>query len=180
MLADGVKLVSVRVYQNTQHMPFLFIQKCAASALSSQLRGNAVTVPLKDYEGPLAVMWRNPADRLESAYRMFFQKPDLLMDRNIPEPQMGFDAWAHKVMDQKDSERDLHVASMTYQSTAFRTKGFMPTRVYSWDFAQVALDYGVPGIDVRNATDKRWPLYWSQDLYDRHLVEYSDDWRTWG
>ena len=167
---------SVWLWQDGRR-PFLYIQKCGSSAIGSQVPGLGHTMPLKDYEGPLSVMWRNPKDRMESAYRMFYDRREMAVTRNLPDMDLGFTQWVHEVLQQPDADRDLHVATMTAQAT--RGGVFKPTVVYRWDFAQVAADYGVSVIDTRNPSDHRIPTVWGPGLLDAHREAYAADWQRW-
>jgi hypothetical protein len=177
--------VSVRVWQARDGItPFLYLQKCASSSIELRLRqkygsGTSRNVPLGEYEGPLAVMWRNPAERLESAYRMFQERPEMGKTRDSALPRadkMPFPDWVTRVLKIPDEDRDLHIASMSRQSS---TDGvFRPTKVYLWDFEQLEADYGVE-FDVRNASDHRIPTPWPYGQARDHHLAYEADWEVW-
>lgn len=164
------------------HPAFLFIQKNASTSISEAMRKvygpRARNVTIERYDGrPIAVMWRNPAQRLESAYRMFFHRPILCQDRNIPPAhRLPFDTWAWKVLDMPDSERDLHVAQQTRQATD-KNGIFMPTVVYRWNFARLMADYGL-ALDRRNESHDV-QTEWTEALVQRHKIAYADDWEQW-
>jgi hypothetical protein len=172
--------MSVRIFQDPKYVPFLYIQKCASSCLSGMFRFQGENIPLADYEGPLAVMWRNPKDRLESAYRMFRDRPEMGKTRDHAVPRadlMDFEPWAYQVLDKDPMKRDLHVASQTRCATD-KNGIFKPTVIYKWDFKQIEADYGVT-LTRRNESNRRIPTEWTPELLEAHRLAYAADWRVW-
>ena len=174
--------MSVRVWAHDESIvPFLYMQKCASTSIEEALRkkhGHGKPVPLRDYDGPLACMWRDPGERLESAYRMFRERPEMGKTRDHAVPRadhMDFEEWAWGVLEKHDATRDLHVASQYRQATV--DGRFKPTVIFKWDFAALGDAYGVT-LDRRNVSSHA-PTVWSPELILAHATHYEADWLVW-
>ena len=167
---------------------FLYIQKNASTCISEGMRKRYGPRATNTHIGcantwgkPLAVMWRHPGERLESAYRMFRERPDMAKDRNSKLPmadRMDFATFAMSVCrDWDDAGRDLHVATQAGQCTD-NYGIFMPTKVYRWDFEAISRDSEIV-LDRRNESNARIPTVWSPELTELHRAAYAVDWQHW-
>ena len=119
-------------------------------------------------------LWRDPFDRLESAYRYFHDKdldwPDL------PDAKQPFADWVLAICRMPDSLRNPHIRSQYAIAKLFFTT--LPEIIIRWDFAELATNLGVPEIPKLNASTEM-ELVWTEEAMAKAAWEYAIDFKVW-
>jgi hypothetical protein len=128
--------------------------------------------------GPRVVMFRNPVDRIESAYRFFYvrEKTPLALLHPAKTP---FDQWVEWICGQLDEDRNKHVCTQVALATVGMTPGRLPAIIVRWDFAEFAQEFGLSTIKPENQSEADIPTVWSDRARQAHAEAFTEDFKVW-
>ena len=133
---------------------------------------------------PLIAMWRDPFDRIESAFRYFTQSTHRKYQATAPGLPRAID-WPGFVLGAlmiPDDERNPHIRSQYRTACADYLDpiavDFLPAEVLRWDFAAFARRFDLPDIPHLNASSTE-RVEWTPD--DRRAVRlaFDSDFEIW-
>ena len=117
--------------------------------------------------------WRNPYDRMESAFRFFSQHNH---PHTVPDPSAGFSNWVIQISETPDEQRDPHLISQWRSVTQLYTEG--PDVVIRWDFSKLATEFIVPEIPhVNKSRGER--QHWTDEAEAKFYHSYHKDFEVW-
>ena len=134
----------------------------------------------KDYPREITVLWRNPADRTESLFRMASElKMAAVRNEKIPHPRLGWEYWVLELL--KNPLINDHC--LPQMELARNQDGrFLPTVEFFFDdIPALMAHYGIRMVskDKWNISPRNGDLVWSQELRELHRDVYRDDWEKW-
>lgn len=169
---------------------FLKIHKVGCSGIGKALynedpRGRTTTKAswAANYYGlrPLVCMFRNPAERLESAFQYMSmpERLDYVSRARMPPVSKGFEYFVLRLcIDGLDhlGLTDPHVRPQ-YCFVHDRDLRYLPTLEVPWDWARLSEIYNRPFPPVNTST--KLELSWTQEMIDAHRAAFAWDWGNW-
>lgn len=125
----------------------------------------------------VATLWRDPFERIESAYR-FFSTHRYASDE-IPDVRQSFADWVLAVCEIPDAKRDLHLRSQC--RTCLDSMGFgvlEDVRIIPWDLPALAAELMLPPIPHLNATES-FTCHWTDRAKYAFITAYATDIEIW-
>lgn len=120
------------------------------------------------------VMWRNPFDRLQSAYSFFTHNN---CPEDIPDPRAYPDSdWIVRICETPDSTRNPHVATQHRIATQYFTD--LPDIIVRWDFDQMKNELCIQEIPLSNNSPKM-EFDWQPEAVLMVREEYAIDLKVW-
>jgi hypothetical protein len=159
-------------YRVSPELGIVLFPKSASSAISQALRnaGKRCDGVSDEHFASLPQrysFWREPHERLESAYRQFF-RPGGVHDPD----RDGFGNWVLRLCaDPKLSEQHL-VGQAQHLGDA-------ETTIIRWDFEELARVLGIPPITRTHVSDHAIPTVWTDQARDAFRLRYWEDFELW-
>lgn len=153
---------------------WLHINKCGTTTMASLLRkipGGLNSYFHHDYpvHREVICMWRDPAERIESTYRMYTQK------RVHGWGDQSFDRFIKWICTNKRLH-DPHMQPQ-YEVATNKYGRFVPDRVILWDWSKVQELYGIEP-EVHNHTPGE-PQEWTPQLRELFERRFALDYALW-
>jgi hypothetical protein len=118
------------------------------------------------------VMWREPEDRIESAFRMY---------RENNEHYGVFADWVLRICDRinwEETIRDGHITPQWMQ--CMWEDQFVPTKIIRWNFAEFSAEASLPPMSRRYNASYHWPTKWTDEARASYRERYAKDFEIWG
>jgi len=153
---------------------WLHINKCGTTTMASLLRkipGGVNAHFLHDYPAHREVvcMWRDPAERIESTYRMYTsQRVHGWEHRSWPD-------FIHHICENR-TLKDPHMTPQ-YEVATSKYGRFVPDRVLRWEWSEVQELYGIAP-EVHNHTPGE-PQQWTDELRVVFEKRFQLDYLVW-
>lgn len=153
---------------------WLHINKCGTTTMAElmgKIPGGVNAFFHHDYpvEREVLCMWRDPFERIESAYRMYSQKEVRGWE------ERSFEQFVHHICSKRDLQ-DPHMLPQ-YEVATNKYGRFVPDRVLLWDWDMVGEVYGIEP-ETRNHTPGE-PQSWPRELRVEFATRFELDFLVW-